>query len=416
MLETLAFACMGLIIAMWIVRHVLMSLTKKSDVFIRPDQEAPVQDGPLVSVIIPVCNERKNVRRCLRSVLSQDYPNIEVIVVDDRSTDATPDIVTGIFEEYRSLVTSPKGSGEPLPERLLSLIHVDHLPQGWTGKTHALVRGASLAKGEFLLFLDADTWHHPSNITQVMSYEKRHDADMISLLPRLENIGFWERLLHPVLSGMLILRYPPHAVNDPAKKNCAFANGQYILIRRSAYDAVGGHEAVRGELLEDIALAKLVKRSGRFRPLVAMGQELSTVRMYGKIQDIWRGWSRIFLAGLNRSVMSILASMGLMITFSLAPFVVLLLTSSLLLVGPPSLSLWLFFGLSALQVALVYWGVYRMYGLSHSDRRYIPLYPFAGVIGLCVLVASLWKLLRRQDITWRGTQYAHANTPRASSP
>jgi len=411
-LKVVGLTYMAFVILVWLVRHIVITIMEKSDLFVRPlsEEEENAQDSlPPVSVIIPARNEQKNIRRCLRSVLAQKYPDLEVIVADDRSCDSTADIVREIFNDYLAEARSlERDSSCSPPRKSVRLIQIDRLPQGWTGKNFALAEAARQARGEWFLFLDADTTQDPTNILAAIRYARREGADMLSLLPRLINIGFWERLLQPVLGGMLVIRFPIHSVNDSKKAGCAFANGQYILIKKRAYEAIGGHAGVRGELLEDIAMAKRLKATGRFRLKLALGADVCAVRMYGSLRDIWRGWQRIFLAGLGRSVLSLLFSILIMFIFSLIPFAVFVTTSVMLLSGASSFYVWLFWGLSILQIALIYGGVYRTFGMTRVDKSLLWLYPLAGLFGTAILVAALRKVIRGEEITWRGTNYAHA--------
>ncbi len=417
LLKVLGLIYMSGVILVWLGRHVLILFVKKSDLFVRPlfpEESSTEANLPSVSVIIPARNEEKNIGRCLLSVLAQDYPDLEIIVVDDRSNDRTAEIVREIFRDY---VANPRAFERKRvsssPGKSVKLVQIDHLPEGWTGKNYALAEAARQASGDWFLFLDADTTHHPANILAAIRYARRKGADMLSLLPGQMNIGFWERLLLPLLGSMLMIRFPIYSVNDQKKVRCAFANGQYILIRKEAYEAIDGHTSVRSELLEDIAMAKRLKATRRFRLKVAFGSDVSMVRMYSSLGEIWRGWQRIFLAGLGRSVFSLLFSVLLMFVFSLIPFTVFATTSVMLLSGAASSSVWLFWWLSIVQIALLYTVMYRTFGISRVDRSLLPLYPLAGLFGAAILFSTLRKAVRGEEITWRGTDYSHA--PNTSS-
>ena len=179
----------------------------------------------------------------------QTYPNLEIIVVDDRSTDRTGEIA-GQFATK---------------DRRIRVLTIDDLPPGWTGKTHALHRAAALATGEWLWFLDADTLHSPESLSILMEYGRRQGAAMVSLLPELRCETFWERVVQPLGGIVLMQSFPLHVVHRDDSP-LAFANGQYILITRAAYDAAGGHEAVKDRFVEDIALADRVKAAGYPHP------------------------------------------------------------------------------------------------------------------------------------------------------
>ena len=173
------------------------------------------------------------------------------------------------------------------------------LPPGWTGKTHALHRAAASASGEWLWFLDADTLHAPESLAIVMEYGRKHGAALVSLLPELRCETFWERVVQP-LGGIVLMQSYPLQVVHRDDSPLAFANGQYILVTPPAYDAAGGHAAVKDRFVEDIALAGRVKAAG-FRIRVALIRGIVTCRMYASLGQLVRGWSRILYDALGRA-------------------------------------------------------------------------------------------------------------------
>ena len=223
---------------------------------------------PEVSVIVPARNEEACLAECLRSLMGQTGAPYEIIVVDDHSSDGTRKIA------------------ESFPVRVIS---ADPLPQGWSGKCNAVWTGAKAAKGKWLLFTDADTKHAANSIASGLDEAKRHDAALLSYSPRQEVHSFAERALMPVIFAELAATYRPKDVCDP-KSPAAAANGQYLLIRRDVYDAVGGHAAVATAILEDVELAKRVKQTGR-RLQFRVSDAVST-RMYRSFLQMWEGWTK----------------------------------------------------------------------------------------------------------------------------
>jgi glycosyltransferase involved in cell wall biosynthesis len=231
----------------------------------------PVQ-GPIpeVSIIVPARNEEASLGDCLQSLTAQTGVEYEIIVVDDGSTDRTREIAEG-FAGVR--VISP-GS----------------LPAGWTGKNNAVVAGAGVARGDWLLFTDADTVHLPGSLARALAEAKEENADLLSYSPEQIAVTFWEMATLPVVFAELAREYPPKKVSDPASPIAA-ANGQYILISRQAYDAVGGHRAIADDLLEDVALARAVKGSGR-RIYFRYAANAVRTRMYRNFQQLREGWTK----------------------------------------------------------------------------------------------------------------------------
>ena len=215
-------------------------------------------DPPLVSAIIPAKDEEESLAGCLASVCAQTYPNLEILVVDDRSADRTPEIARSFAEN------DPR----------IRVITIDQLPPGWTGKTHALQVASGQARGTWFWFLDADTRHVPENLSIVMEYARSNKAALASLIFELRCETFWENVVQPLAGVVLIQSFPLFWVNDDRRK-LAFANGQYILVRRDAYQAAGGHFAVRERFVEDIGMAEYVKGLGLpIRVAVARGMRL----------------------------------------------------------------------------------------------------------------------------------------------
>jgi len=226
--------------------------------------------APVVSVIVPARNEEQCLGRCLESLAGQQGIGFEILVVDDGSTDRT----RAIAESFAGVQVMDAGP----------------LPPGWTGKNHAAWQGAQRARGRWLLFTDADTVHEPGSLAAAVAEAEQHGAALLSYSPRQEVGSFWERALMPVIFAELAATYPPSKVCDP-QSPVAAANGQYLMMSREAYDAIGGHRAVAGTLLEDVALARLVKQSGRglrFR----YGGEAVRTRMYRSFGQMWEGWTK----------------------------------------------------------------------------------------------------------------------------
>lgn len=241
-------------------------------------QEEPPGGGewPLISVIVPARNEERNLPRLLPSLLGQKYPNYEVIVVDDQSTDATPNILAEWAERDARLRVV---QGSELPKS-----------EDWRGKPYAMHQGVQQAGGEWLLFTDADTVHSPFSISSSMSYALAHDVDLFTIYPTYDLVNPSERLVMPVAFQGIAYLYPADKVNDP-RSTVAIANGQYLFIKRATYDAVGGIERVKSEIVEDLEFARLIKREG-YRLLIGDGRHLMRVRMYTNLAEIWEGWSK----------------------------------------------------------------------------------------------------------------------------
>src|SRR5271154_2717359 len=230
----------------------------------------PVSERLMVSVVVPARNEEVSLGACLESLVAQTGGSFELLVVDDGSTDRTSQIARS-FSGVRVVDPGP----------LLS---------GWSGKNNALVAGAKEARGRWLLFTDADTVHRPGSLARSVAEAQRQQAALLSYSPEQEVHGVWEKAIMPVIFAELASTFRPSEVSDPAS-TAAAANGQYILVSREAYDAVGGHAAIATSLLEDVALARAVKASGR-RIFFRYGGDAVRTRMYRSFSQLREGWTK----------------------------------------------------------------------------------------------------------------------------
>ena len=233
----------------------------------------------MISVLVAAKDEEAVIEKCLRSMLDQDYPNYEVILINDRSRDQTGPIAERLAGENSKLRVLHVREGE--------------LAEGWFGKNNAMRLGEQAARGQWFCFIDADcTQTSRSTLSQAYQYARKHESEFLSVLPRLEAHGFWEQVLQPVCGGILVFWFRPGRVNNPAKPT-AYANGAFMLMSKDAYWRIGGHEPVKGEVNEDIHMAALAKRAG-VRIRVVQNEGLYITRMYDGFRATWRGWSRIF--------------------------------------------------------------------------------------------------------------------------
>ncbi len=230
----------------------------------------PESDRPIVSVIVPARNEEASLRACLESLVEQTGISFEIIVIDDGSTDRT-----------RAIAESFHG---------IRVIEPGPLPPGWTGKNNAVTAGARESQGRWLLFTDADTVHKPGSLARAVAEAEHHRVDLLSYSPEQEVHGFWEKAVMPVIFAELGRKFPPSRISDPSSRLAA-ANGQYLLISRAAYNAVGGHATVAQSLLEDVALARAVRNASltiRFR----YGGDAVRTRMYRGFRQMREGWTK----------------------------------------------------------------------------------------------------------------------------
>jgi len=381
------------IIAIWPIRYVVLWLVGRRLDILTPsspgyqDTDAP----PLVSAIIPAKDEERTLAQCLRSVCAQSYSNLEIVVVDDRSTDGTAAIARAFAQN------DPR----------VRVLTVDRLPPGWTGKTHALQLAADWAHGEWFWFLDADTRHEPENLRIVLEYARSRGAALASVVPEMRCETFWEHVVQPLASIVLMQSFPLPIVNDD-RRRLAFANGQYILIRRSAYFAAGGHLAVRDRFVEDIGLASRVKRLGL--PIrVALTRGLGSTRMYNSLGQLVRGWSRILYDALGRSGWRLIAKLLDPLIFSQSGHLAFIVALGMIVAGAGGPFAWWLLGLSILHHVFAWIVLRRVYELSVPGSRYVGFYPIANLVMDWVLIRAIRSCLTG-EVSWRGTSYGPATS------
>ena len=239
---------------------------------------------PTVRIVIPAKDEAAGIRDCVQHVLSQDYPALDVAVIDDRSTDGTGSILDGLTHN----------------EPRLHVAHVTDLPPGWLGKCHALHVGTRGLMCDWIFFVDSDVQLDPTATRRMVALAEGRAYDALSVLPRIDARSFWERTLLPPMAAAWASAFRIPLTNEKHQPH-AFANGQIFLIRRSAYEQVGGHATVRDQIVEDVALARVMK-SARLRVRLMLGPRLAQTRMHTNLRQMFNGWARIFAGSAARSV------------------------------------------------------------------------------------------------------------------
>lgn len=350
--------------------------------------DAPGPDGPLISILIPARNEERGIARCLSGALAQGHPQIEVIVLDDGSTDRTPQIL----ESYHD----PR----------LRVLRGRPLLQGWVGKCHACQQLGLAARGEWLLFLDADTAPGPDLAASLLRHAHKKQIDLLTLFPFLELGSFWERAVLPPFLAMITALFPFERLADPAvRPDEVLANGQCILVRREAYLAVGGHAAVYNEVLEDVRLAQAIRAAG-YRVGGAEGMRHLAVRMYTNGREVAAGLAKNAAAGYRSGGARSIWAMLRMVVMAFG-------WAGMALAGLAGLALgqgiwaWACLALAALCLGagLAFWGL-----LYRSLYRLSPLYSLIWPLGLLSYMAiagyGMWRVRSGRGVVWKGRVYS----------
>lgn len=353
--------------------------------FLRRLGQFPVpQEFPRVSILVPARNEEVNIAQCVQTLLAQDYPSFQLLVLNDDSTDRTGEILGELAAA----------------DARLKVVLGAPLPPGWLGKNWACQQLAGRADGEVLLFVDADTRHHPRMLVDAVAALAEENADLLSAVPREEVISWAERLVVPVIPWSVFSFVPVGVANHVRWPWMSAAIGQFMLFRREAYEQIGGHASIRASAVDDISLARRVKSAG-LRWRLVDGTSRISCRMYRSRDEVVNGMSRTLFAVFdNRIAVHLFVWLWLAVAFVEPPVVLSLRLASLPI---PNASLWL----AGLAVALSLFLWLIAYSRLRIPRYLAFLYPATILIAAAIAIRSAIITLTGR-VTWRGRHLAAA--------
>ena len=378
----------------WSVMFVLLLLGRRRMTRLVYTRAALPPAPPHVTILVPAKDEAAGIRKCVERILAQDYPSFSVTAVNDRSTDGTGALLDELAREHPGRVTA---------------LHIPHagLPDGWLGKCHALHVASRAVHSEWILFVDSDVTLRPNALSRALALSVARKYDALSILTRLECDGFWDRLILPLAAGAWSVMHAISLTNDDTRPRSAAANGQFFLIRRTAYEAVGGHESVRAQITEDVELMRHLKGRG-FRTRFLLGSHLASTRMHSTLRQMFHGWARIYSGTPRRSPWRIV---GAMTFLALCGFTLY-----------PALAWGIWRGSSHREYDwLVASGAHGLlmtaylaliYHWSGNRARFAWLFPIGGSVLLAILAFAL-RTCRTGRVNWRDT---HFQIPVHSAP
>lgn len=352
------------------------------------EESLPDEKLPFISVIVPARNEEGKIGRCLESLARQDYPNFEIVAIDDRSQDGTGRIIDELAAKYPNL----------------KCLHGTEAPPGWIGKCNALVQAVKHASGQWFLFTDADTCHTPESLRYAVSHAILNNAELISFMPVQELGSFWERAVMPVLLGSFLCGDPLNTINEHTNER-AYAYGQYILVRRDVYEHVGGHESVRGQILDDISFARVVKSFGH-HILSADGRLLYKVRMYTDLRSLWHGWTKNLYALIECNVIYLVLVIILLNAAIIGPYISTGIVISKYISGETGAGL----AFLASQVVCQFFLLFSWYKrcaehYTGVDWRHFFLLPFGSLTVSLLYLHSAYLVHSGHKVNWKGRRY-----------
>jgi chlorobactene glucosyltransferase len=349
-----------------------------------PENQLSIAEGPLVSIIVPARNEADRVLTdSIRSILNQDYGRFEVIAIDDRSTDATGKILKSLAQT----------------DSRLRVIKGAELPAGWLGKPHAIHQALQQARGEWVLATDADMIFDPKALRTALAQAISKNADAISLIPFFEAASFWERVMIPAWAWVMLIFTIVFRIDNP-KSPGALGIGGFFLLRRAVLDRVGGYEALRNEVMEDVRLAEMIKRSGS-NLRTEYAPALLRTRMYRNFREMWESGTKTWFSGMKFSLLFAVASALWMYLMTIVPPVlaVTALIGSATGVAPG-------LGRLIIPAALAWLGQITVLMMAGSRSGVSPVYALTAPLGLGLLYTMLLdsgiRIKTGKGVTWKG--------------
>jgi chlorobactene glucosyltransferase len=350
-----------------------------------------VSRSPKVSVILPARNERCYIARCLDSLLGQDYPNFEIIAINDSSTDGTGEIMKAYAAND------------------LRVLHIDASPkpEGWTGKNWACYQGFLQARGELLMFTDADSEHLPSTMSLAVGHLISENLEALTAVPRLICNDFWTKMTLPVLATFLHTRFSPIRVNDPNSKTGYFF-GSFFIITRNTYEAIGTHEGVKDELVEDGALGSKVKAS-KFRMKMVRGESHIDAVWARDLPTLWQGLRRFMIPvyyqdKVDAYMMAMAVFFILFAPFASLPYLILASFAG-------NISFQILFGLQISAIALIVVTTAVQCRLAIFES---PLYAFTAPLSGALISLSFMSAIadakKKGTVSWRDRKYVISKT------
>lgn len=363
-----------IILALWLLA---LARTILNLIFVpRLRREMP-RETPLVSVIVPARDEAQIIERTVRALLAQTYPRLEVVVVNDRSVDATGELLARIDDPRLLAVTGE----EP--------------PAGWLGKPWALHQGAARAQGELLLFVDADVQYSPDAVAAAVARLERSGLAMTALFPRFEQHGFWEHVAMPNMAVFAFTLFPLWLANRTRLRVLAAGGGPGNLVRRQAYEAAGGHAALRDAVIDDVALARLLRRAGHGTELIRGDEGFVSLRMYHGGGEIIDGFTKNMFSVFGRSYLAAAVVIFVTLAGNVLPVV-------LALMGDPIAVATL--AVTAVTRVILFRAL--RYRLDNAVFGNVPMVLF----WTWILLRSTWRTGIRRQLHWRGRTYDASGT------
>ncbi len=367
------------LVGLWFAAFVWTFYCLKKQIPLKLNKNLESSKTPFISILVPARNEAGRVlEKSVTSMLSQTYKNFELIVLNDRSTDGTSEILNKIKSEN--------------PNANLKIIEGREPAKNWLGKPHAVQQAFEKASGEWILSTDADIIFAPETLQNVIYYAEKNDFDALTLIPKIVYGSFWERFFMPVFAWFCLLAMPLHRVNDPKRKE-SMGIGNFFLFKRKLLNGIGGFESVKSEVAEDLKLAEIIKSKG-FRLRIDNAPDFIETRMYSGFGEIWSGFTKNLFSGMKFSVSKTVFGAFSIFTFGVLP---VFFAFAALIFGQFTLFIPLFL-IYVVQIA-VFILIYKKWS---GNLTYAFLAPLGLLVFLAILINSTIKVAGGKGVTWKG--------------
>jgi chlorobactene glucosyltransferase len=368
---------LGLFLINFIINNILFKNTANYIL-----SESLKKSPPLVSILIPARNEAENIKRCVRSLLKQDYTNIEILVLDDNSSDNTGQVVKEIEKK----------------DSRVKLINGKPLKSGWLGKSYACYQLSKYAKGKYLIFTDADTLHFKNSISSAISCLIKNNLGALSVIPRQIMVSIHERMVVTWVHFGILCLLPLILVKKSKNPLFCTANGQFILFKMEVYKKIGGHKSIKVKILEDIHISKLVKRYG-YNFMLFDGSKNIHCRMYRSFSELIRGFSKFMFAAFDYNIFTIAVVIFLISALFLFPFI--LLPLGFLIFNWPKIIT----NLIIVQIITIF--VMRIVLAIRLNSRILDvlLQPLSMIYIILICFNSILQTKFGKGVCWKGRSY-----------
>src|SRR5450830_1538805 len=341
-----------------------------------------LKNPPLISILIPARNEAENISRCLKSLLKQDYTNLEIIVLNDNSTDGTSKVVKGIAKK----------------DNRVRLVEGAPLEEGWTGKNFSAHQLAKYAKGEYFIFTDADTLHFPKTVSSAFGALITTKVDALSIYPRQIMVTFAERMAVPIINIALQCFIPFILIKKSKSPLFSTAIGQFMMFKREVYEKIGGYESIKGHMVDDIQISKRVKKSG-YKFMVFDGRNTIYCRMYKNLKGVIIGLTKSIYPAFNGNILALFSFTGLLTATFIVPFTLLPL-GAFLFDWPVAI-----IRLLIIQIIIIL-AIKTIFAIRYKQRMLdILLAPVSMAVIDALIFVSFFQAKYGEGLSWKGRVY-----------